>query len=221
MQGKRAGKFWDGLGTCGRWAGGRGKKAGNRNAAFYGKSASGKSPAWKTALRDRSGNTTPAIIALILGLLFLICAISEFFRMMVIVQGVRDGLQQAVISVATTNYDEAYRGLREGYSGGYRLSGGQWVEDLDYGDVYYRLDGLLGTRRDGSFHVKMQDGGYEYRLSGLQVEVTNTGLAPGSADRNLEVEARVTIEIPMSFGWGAVPPLTMELRTKAAYMPKF
>ena len=138
-----------------------------------------------------------------------------------IAQGVRDGLQQAVITVATTNYDETYRGLREGYSGGYRLSGEQWVEDLDYDDVYYRLDSLLGTERDGSYHVKVQDGGYEYRLSGLRVKITNTGLAPGSASRNFEADARITIEIPMSFGWGVVPSLTMELRTKAAYMPKF
>ena len=175
----------------------------------------------KALAGDKSGNSTPTIIALILGLLFLICAMSEFFRLMIIAQGVRDGLQQAVISVATTNYDETYRGLREGYSGGYRLSGEQWVEDLDYDDVYYRLDRLLGIQRDGSYHVKEQDGGYEYRLSGLRVEIANTGLAPGDASRNFEADARITIEIPLSFGWGMVPPLTMELRTKAAYMPKF
>ena len=128
----------------------------------------------KALARDRSGNSTPTIIALILGLLFLVCAVSEFFSLMVIVQGVRDGLQQAVISVVTTNYDETYRGLWEGYSGGYRLSGEQWVEDLDYDDVYYRLDRLLGTQRVGSYHVKEQDGGYEYRLSGLRVEIANT-----------------------------------------------
>ena len=95
------------------------------------------------------------------------------------------------------------------------------MEDLDYDDVYYRLDSLLGTQRDGSYHVKEQEGGYEYRLSGLRVEIANTGLAPGSASRNFEADARITIEIPMSFGWGVVPPLTMELRTKAAYMPRF
>lgn len=178
-------------------------------------------PCSRELARDRSGNSTPTIIALILGLLILVCAMAEFFRLMVIVQGVRDGLQQAVISVATTNYDETYRGLREGYSGGYRLAGGQWVEDLDYGDVYCRLDSLLGTQIDGSYHVKAQDGGYEYRLSGLRVEIANTGLAPGNASRNFEADARIIIEIPMSFGWGVVPPLIMELRTRAAYMPKF
>ncbi len=74
---------------------------------------------------DKKGNTTPHTIALILGILFTICALSEFFRLSIIANGVRNALQSAVISVATTNYDEAYNGLREGYSGGYWLSGEQ------------------------------------------------------------------------------------------------
>ena len=32
------------------------------------------------------------------------------------------GLQSAVISVATANYDDLYNGLREGYSGGYKFT---------------------------------------------------------------------------------------------------
>ena len=95
------------------------------------------------------------------------------------------------------------------------------MEDLDYDDIYYRLDSLLGTERDGSYHVKEQGETYEYRLSNLRVEISNTGLAPGNASRNFEVDARISIEIPLSFGWGMVPPLVMELRTRAAYMPKF
>lgn len=176
---------------------------------------------WRKLLRDKGGNSTPMTVALVLGLLFLVCAMSEFFRLMIITQGVRDGLQQAVISVATTNYDETYRGLREGYSGGYRLAGEQWVEDLDYDDVYYRLDSLLGTEGEGGYHVKGQGDVYEYRLSNLRVEISNTGLAPGNAFRNFEADVRITIEIPLSFGGDMVPPLVMELRTRAAYMPKF
>ena len=92
----------------------------------------------KKVLRRRDGNSTPTTVALVLGLLLCICAMAEFFRLLVIVQGVRDGVQQAVVAVMTTNYDEAYNGLREGYSGGYRRSGSQWVENLDYSDVYHR-----------------------------------------------------------------------------------
>lgn len=172
-------------------------------------------------MKNRKGNSTPLTIAVILGMLLVICAMAEFFRLSIIVSGVRDGLQQAVISVAVTNYDETYNGLREGYSGGYYLSGGRWVERLDYSDVYSRLDELLGTEKQGSYHVKRQENGYEYRLSGLSLDIQNTELAPGQSSRNFEAEARIRIEIPLSFGWDKVPPLVLEIRTKAVYMPKF
>lgn len=172
-------------------------------------------------MKDKRGTSTPLTIALILGLLLLICTMAEFFRLGIIVQGVRDGLQQAVITVATTNYDETYNGLREGYSGGYTLSGESWQENLDYDDVYNRLDNLLGTDESGGYHIKEDKSGYEYRLSGLSVDIVNVPLTPGSADDNLEADARITIEIPLSFGWGKLPPLKMELRTRSAYMPKF
>ena len=42
-----------------------------------------------------------------------------------------------------------------------------------------------------------------------------------NTNKNFEADARITIEIPLSFGWDMVPPLQMEIRTKAAYMPKF
>lgn len=172
-------------------------------------------------LRDKKGTSAPLTIALVLGLLLLVCAMAEFFRLGLIVQGVRDGLQQSVITVATTNYDETYNSLREGYSGGYILSGDQWDENLDYDDVLARLGNLLGVDRSGGILTKRQQSGYEYRLSGLEMEIINTPLAPENADKNFEADAWITIEIPLSFGWDAVPPLRMEIRTRAAYMPKF
>lgn len=175
----------------------------------------------KTVFCRRDGNSTPLTIALVLGLLLIICAMAEFFRLAVIVQGVRDGLQQAVVSVAVSNYDETYNGLREGYSGGYYLAGETWEESLDYDDVYYYLNRLLGTEKSGRYYVKKQDAGYEYRLSGLNVEIANPPPAPGNASVNLEVEAQITIEIPLSFGWEDLPPLSMRLKTRAAYMPRF
>lgn len=172
-------------------------------------------------LRDKRGNSTPLTIALILGLLLLICAMAEFFRLGIIVSGVRDGLQQSVITVATTNYDETYNGLREGYSGGYVLSGDSWQESLDYDDVYYRLDNVLGTDSEGSYHIKRMESSYEYRLSGLRIDILNSPLTPGNANKNFEADAYIQIEIPLSFGWELLPPLKMEIRTRAAYMPKF
>ena len=40
-------------------------------------------------------------------------------------------------------------------------------------------------------------------------------------DQNFEADVSVQLEIPLSFGWEALPPVGMTIRAKAAYMPKF
>ena len=71
---------------------------------------------------NKQGLSYPLTVALILALLLLICVLAEFFRLSIIAYGVRNALQEAVISVTTTNYNEVYDGLREGYSGGYFMT---------------------------------------------------------------------------------------------------
>ena len=171
--------------------------------------------------KDKRAESTPMTIAMILSILLLCCAIAEFFRLGIIVQGVRDTLQSAVISAVTTNYDEVYNGLREGYSGGYQLLGDDWQSNLDYYDVYGRMDEILETTTSDGYHVKEQPHGYEYRFNELNIKITNTALTPSNADKNFEADVSIKIEIPLSFGWELIPPLKMEIRTKAAYMPKF
>ena len=88
-------------------------------------------------------------------------------------------------------------------------------------DVLARMGVLLGADMGGDTLTKWQPEGYEYRLSGLEVEILNAPLTPGNTSKNFEADARITIEVPLSFGWSMVPPLRMEVRTRAAYMPKF
>ena len=108
----------------------------------------------KKLLRGRSGMSYMLTVSLVLALLMLLCVMAEFARLGLIAYGVRDALQQSVISVATTNYNEVYDGLREGYSGGYRTDGSRWTANLDYGDVYGNLDRILGLGTQGGYHVK-------------------------------------------------------------------
>mgnify|MGYP003106132822 CR=1 FL=1 len=124
---------------------------------------------------DKKGMSYPLTVALVLALLIALCVLAEFFRLSIIAYGVRNALQESVISVATTNYNEVYDGLREGYSGGYFMTGDCWEETLDY----------------------------------------------GNASQNFEADVSVQLEIPLSFGWEALPPVRMTIRAKAAYMPKF
>ena len=84
-------------------------------------------------LRDRKGNGFPLAIAITLALVIIFCGISEYIRLLIIAQGVRDAVQTAVISTVNDNYDDVYHGVREGYSGGYQPMAGDFEESLDYG----------------------------------------------------------------------------------------
>lgn len=56
------------------------------------------------------------ILAIVLVLLMLFCAIAEFSRLWIIAQGVKEAAQQAVISTINDNYDDVYHAVREGYA---------------------------------------------------------------------------------------------------------
>ena len=93
--------------------------------------------------------------AVTLALLVIFCGISEYFRLQIIAVGVRDALEDAIISVVNDNYAGVYHGVREGYSGSYQPFGEDaWEETLDTGDVYGQLDRILGTQLDGGRRFK-------------------------------------------------------------------
>ena len=106
----------------------------------------------KTVLKDRSGQGTPMILAVVVCCLILACVVFEYMRLVIVAQGVRDSVQSAIVAVATENWDEAYPGLREGYSGGYQLSGSSWTKNVTTGNVYDRLQQVLGlVYEDGRY----------------------------------------------------------------------
>lgn len=152
----------------------------------------------------------------------IICSIAEVVRIGIIVQGVRDGLQQATIAVATANWDEVYNGLREGYAGGYTFVEEEWEENLEEEDMYVELDQILGTREEEEGHKKVvSENQYEYILSDLETEILNVSFGSNKAKEEFIVKASIKIKIPFSFGFYRLPPFEMTIKTNAIYMPKF
>lgn len=66
----------------------------------------------KNKWKKRSGEGYPMVIAVTLCLLMLFMVIAEYFRVNIIVQGVRDAVQQAVIATVNENYDDVYHSVR-------------------------------------------------------------------------------------------------------------
>ena len=174
-------------------------------------------------LRSKRGSSFPLIVAVTLAILIVFCGISETIRLMIVSQGVRDAVQSAVISTINDNYDNVFHGVREGYSGAYQPSADDFEESLDYGDMYGRLDQLLGLRQENDFHVKYAGDDTEYKLSGLSVDLDNMPLAPASPDnsRGLLADTLIRLEVPVSFGGKTLRPMVINLRVKAKYMPIF
>jgi len=178
----------------------------------------------KKVLRCKKAMSYPLVIAIALAIVIISCAAFEYMRLMLIAQGVRDGVQSAIISVSTGNYSDVYASIREGYSGGYVNDGSGFNEQINTGDVMARLDSLLGLKREGSHHVKYVDGDVmEYRVSNLTVNVINAPLAPTDRDaaQKFLAEATIYLEVPLSFGWSGLPPMRITLNVKSGWTPRF
>ncbi len=174
-------------------------------------------------LKSNKGSAFPLTIAVTLALLLLLCVASEGIRLMIIAQGVRDAVQSAVISTVNDSYDNVYHGVREGYSGAYQPSADDFEESLDYGDIYGRLDNLLELRQENGYHVKYAEDEAEFRLSNLSVHLRNMPLAPSSPNNGsgFQADAVIRLEVPVRFGGNILPPMTINLRVQAKYMPLF
>lgn len=175
-------------------------------------------------MKDRCGGTSfPFVIAVTLVLLIIFAGASEYLRLLIIAQGVRDAVQSAVISTVTENYNNVYQGAREGYSGAFQPTGGNFDESIDYGDIYRRLASVLGLTRDGTSYVKLLScGSTEFRIWGLSVDIQNAPFAQAdTAGERFVVTGTIELEVPVSFGGKLLPPMQMTIRTSAGYTPIF
>jgi hypothetical protein len=177
----------------------------------------------KKILKCKKAKSYPLIIAISLAIIIIACACFEYMRLMIIAQGVRDAVESSIISVSTNNYSDVYASLREGYSGGYVNDGGGFTEQINTGDVYARLDSLLGLKNESGYHVKYAGDLMEYRISNLNVTVINAPFAPSNRDtaQKFLAEATIYLEVPLSFGWSALPSMKITLKVKASWTPKF
>lgn len=173
-------------------------------------------------LKGRRGDGFPMTIAVTLCLLLIFCGISEYFRVTIIAQGVRDAVQQAVISTINDNYDDVYHAVREGYAAGwFPDNDDSWEESLDTGNIYVQLAATLGLTSTGTDSYSSYAGDkLEYMITNLAVTLSNNGLASGESEGFL-ADATLVLEVPTGFAGKILPPVQIRLKVQAKYIPKF
>lgn len=171
---------------------------------------------------NNKGNATVLSVAICLAIILVMCVIFEYMQMLIITTGIRNAVESATVSTVVANYDETYSQLREGYSGGFVYQDTAFIETVDTGNVYARLDSLLALTESGDDHIKYRnDGSMEYSISNMRIEMENTSYAQGNNNKNLNATVYLDLKIPVRYGGREVATLTPTLKVKASYMPKF
>lgn len=105
----------------------------------------------------------------------------------------------------------------------YQLAGSSWSQNVTSGNVYARLQDVLGIEYEGGQYVKYSGENLEYRLYDLHLDVENAPLAPSVPDgiTQLNVTGTITVDVPLSFGFGHLPPMQITMKLNAKYVPRF
>lgn len=177
----------------------------------------------KKLWKNNKGSGFPLAVVITICLVMIFTGISEYFRLIMIAQGVRDALQSAVISTVNDNYDDVYHGVREGYSGGYQPIDSEFEESLDYGDIYDRLVNILGLTENDEYDSKLtSEGKTEFKVSDLEVDIKNVPLAAGDIEgERFRIDSSIMLEVPVSFGGISLPSMKIKVKNSAGYIPKF
>lgn len=177
----------------------------------------------KRILKSSKGSTGFSTVAVAMLLIVIVASGLEYLRLNVIAQGTRNGMETVITQTCTDNYDRLYNGLREGYSGGYRLDNGNWTEDVNTDAAYSAMDKQLGTKSEGAGHAKYNGSTMEFRISDLSIQMSNTPFAPddSGSEQKFTGTATYTVTVPLSFGWQNLPPLVIPIQVKAGYTAKF
>ena len=171
-------------------------------------------------LKNRRGSMMPLVVAVTLGMFFIILGISEYMRLVITAAGIKDAMESAIISTVNDNYNEVYHSVREGYAAGYEPYGEGFTSSVDYGDIYGRLCFLLGLEEDGDGYVRMgSDGETEYRLSDLRVSIPNTAL--GGVGGAYYADASIQLEVPVRFAGALITDMSIIIKNRAVYREKF
>ncbi|QUH31126.1 hypothetical protein [Vallitalea guaymasensis] len=171
-------------------------------------------------IKNKDGNAAILACVAVLIMMLLFTVIAEYIRLQTIAKGVNDAVQSSVISVVTNNWDNNYNGLRQGYAGGYTLKNSEWETDIDNGEVYADLSDLLGLQRKSGKYVKYTKKETEYSLYNLDVKIINTPIR-GNENDEFSADVYITLQVPLSFGWGHLPDMIIPLKLKAKFTPKF
>lgn len=181
----------------------------------------------KSRLSDRSGSVYIYGCFIILGIMVVLSAFVEYFRIYTTALKIESAYEKAMLSVAIENYNEIFISMREGGQVGGGFDGGNegimgsaekpvWVEMNDYGNISAELSGILGAQEKNEvlqYYDKQRTllyTVYDMSIAVRQSEGYNQGL-------RYELYGDFKLKLPVYFLGSEIFTLDLHIPSKASW----
>ena len=180
----------------------------------------------KTIINNKKANgyIISCVVILILSMIGL--TMFEFSRNKMTTSSVRDGLESIATNICTDNADSIYPSQREGYFTSNVLINDRWQPKIDKSNLDKFMRETLATRKEGASYVKRNnEGGIDFKLSNVNIDIINPNLAPNNYEKNkLTFRVQITADLEINKMFNIVSNsknIKLKVGSQVGYIPKF
>lgn len=131
-------------------------------------------------------------------------------------QRIKESMKEACLYVMTSNWDELYSSIREGYAGAYDFEGEALI---DPERVYNIMQKELGVIKNEHEYIKYDElNNVVYKYYNIKMDVNNTGFRNTADSYNIDLS--LTYEAPIKL-LSISYPIVVDLKHKARWRAKY
>ena len=167
---------------------------------------------------ESSGAGGTYILAIVFVFIFLLFSVilNKLYTIYTLTTRVTETMKEACIYVMTSNWDELFHSVREGYAGAYNYEG---EELIDPDRVYDIMQEELGTEKLDNSYVKYDDNGnISYKYYNIEMKINNTGYKNTQDSYSIDLKLFFGTQIDVL---SIHIPLEIELKNRAKWRAKY
>lgn len=173
-------------------------------------------------LYRNDGDMEPFTAAFLLVVMLMLAFSLQAWRLHAVTNGVYLAMRSATVTAITENAPSLYAAETDMVGDAYAYTTTGWQPDEDISAITQMLTIHLGLRQNDDNWIKTNADGQElYRLSNLNVTVSNPYAPSGSPGTAPMLTVTVTYTLKTSFQSGVIVPVSVPMKVEASINGKF
>lgn len=146
----------------------------------------------------------------------------QLWRLHTVTNGVYLAMRSATVTAVTENAPALYAAETDMAGDAYSYTDSGWQPDVDTSGIKQMLTAHLGLSQNGADWVKTDEDGRElYRLSDLNVTVSNPYAPAGDPSNTDKLTVTVNYSLQTTFQSGVIVPVSVPMQIKVGIGGKF